>query len=493
MLFNSLIFMFAFLPVTLAGFAGLFHKFGARAALLWLTAASLFFYGWWNPAYLLLLGSSTIFNFWVGKKISASGPETPSAKRWLIPGIVINLAVLAFFKYADFFIGTVNSVAATEFPLLQIVLPLAISFVTFQKIAYLVDCYRGLAREDNFLNFAMFVTFFPQLIAGPIVHYREMMPQFKALTLPALKAAHMASGLTLFAMGLFKKCVLADTIAIHANSVYGAAESGQALALSDAWAGAFAYSFQIYFDFSGYSDMAIGLALMFGIYLPINFLSPYRATGFIEFWRRWHITLSRFLREYLYIPLGGNRCGKLRQAFNVTLTMLLGGLWHGASWTFVLWGGLHGLFIAANHGLRTALGSRALPTLLCIPVTFVLVTVLWVLFRAETLDGAQTLLHAMAGQNVDTPASLVTGWKNMLLFAIVAGIVFLLPNSMRYMNLQQRDTQVKDIPAGSLLERGVLASYAPNLFNLLLSAGFLFCAWLFMQSNLGKTFIYFDF
>lgn len=485
MFFNSFVFIFAFLPVTLIGFGLLFRIIGQRAALLWLVAASLFFYGWWNPSYLLLLGASTIFNFLIGQKIASSRSKTS-----LGAGIAANLAVLGFFKYADFFIGTVNTVAATQFPLLHIVLPLAISFITFQKIAFLVDCYKGRAEEKNFLDFAVFVSFFPQLIAGPIVHYREMMPQFKSLALPAFKADLCAAGLMLFSIGLFKKTVLADSAAIYANAAYTTAEAGNPLALLDAWAGIFAYSFQIYFDFSGYSDMAIGLALLFGIRLPVNFLSPYRATGFIDFWRRWHITLSRFLRDYLYIPLGGNRVSPVRRSFNIALTMLLGGLWHGASWTFVLWGGLHGLLIALNHGLRQLPLTGHIPRWLCIAVTFFAVTLLWIPFRSETLSGAQSMLAALSGQF--STASPTIGLIGLGLLGLCAAVVFLLPGSMALLRLQEQDPEIHDVPMTAPLDK-IVPRFSPCLFYLLVTSALLLISFLFMQSNLGKTFIYFDF
>ena len=500
MLFNSFAFILAFLPLTLALFSLLFHKYGVRPALTLLAAASLFFYGWWNPWYLLLLGGSIIFNFYAGRAVVRAGPQTRRSKQLMLAGVAVNLLVLAFFKYADFLIGTTNAVAQTHFPLLGILLPLAISFVTFQKIAFLADCYQGKAREDDLLYFTVFVTFFPQLIAGPIVHYREMMPQFRALKPPSLQSGFMAAGLTLFAIGLFKKTVLADTAAIPADTVFNAAHAGQVLSAFDAWAGALAYSFQIYFDFSGYSDMAIGLALFFGIRLPINFLSPYTATGFVDFWRRWHITLSRFLRDYLYIPLGGNRGSRVRQIINISVTMLLGGLWHGASWNFVLWGGLHGVFIALDHTLRRFVPERYLPAFITIPVTFMCITVLWVFFRAESMGAVENMLAGMAGFNAADASRLVNGANNILIFCACAATIFILPSSMRFMKLNHEDPEVSSIPVPSIaewiakrLKLQAVVAYAPSLFCFLLTVGMLLVATLFMQSNLGNQFIYFDF
>ncbi len=486
MLFNSILFIFFFLPITLGGFYFALARVGRRAAFGWLVLASLVFYGWWNPAYLGMLVGLMLANFVVARAIVVAGPGTGASRRWLMLGVAANLGLLGYFKYTDFFIQTVNDLARTQFPLLHIMLPLAISFFTFQKIAFLVDCYRGIAREDSLLDYMLFVGFFPQLIAGPIVHHQEIMPQFRAPAYRGADAKMIAMGLTLFIIGLFKKCVLADCAAISANTVYDAAEhAGAALSMVDAWGGALAYSFQIYFDFSGYSDMAIGLALMFGVRLPDNFLSPYKSTGMIEFWRRWHITLSRFLRDYLYVPLGGNRCGKIRQGFNVVITMLLGGLWHGASWNFVLWGLLHGAMIAANHGLRN--GARRFGLVcpaalrlvwsgICVAITFALVTVLWVFFRAETFAGAGRMLQAMAGQGKGFGPGLLDDTKNILWMGGMLAVVWGLPSSMSFI----------------FGNRGRLA-WNPAWYYALLSGALAVIALLFMQSHLGKQFIYFDF
>lgn len=489
MLFNSVLFIFCFLPVVLAGFYLLLNRVGVRAGFGWLVLASLFFYGWWNPPYILLLLFLMTANFYCARKVSVA-PGSVGSKYWLAFGVGINLCVLAFFKYTDFFIGTVNTVAGSQWPLLHIMLPLAISFFTFQKIAFLVDCYRGVAREDGFLNYVLFVSFFPQLIAGPIVHYNEIMPQFRKPGFMGADARMMAMGLSLFAIGLFKKAVLADCVAIPADMVYGAAESASAITTADAWGGAFAYSLQIYFDFSGYSDMAIGLALMFGVRLPDNFLSPYQATGMIEFWRRWHITLSRFLRDYLYIPLGGNRVSKARQSFNVVVTMLLGGLWHGASWNFVLWGGLHGAVIAINHGLRAMAGRMGLSGVLqilpypatmawkgvCIVLTFTVVTLLWVFFRAETLQGAIVMLSSLFGASTGAGAPLLAGSKYFAFIAMAAGIALFLPNSMRIM-----------------FDPAFALRWRPSLLWAGIVTGLFLLGVMFVQSHLGKQFIYFDF
>jgi len=399
MLFNSYSFIFLFLPVVLLGFHLIGKQGHHRVAIAWLVGASLFFYGWWNPAYLGLMLVSIFFNYGVGVALGGA-PKQPNKKPVLIFGVIINLGLLAYFKYANFFVDNLNNVAGTNIVLEQIILPLAISFFTFQQIAYLVDAWRGETREYNFLHYCLFVTFFPQLIAGPIVHHKEMLPQFAKDLVYKLRSKNLAIGLTIFAIGLFKKVVLADGMAVYATPVFDAAEAGVVLTFFEAWGGALAYTFQLYFDFSGYSDMAIGIARMFGIRLPLNFNSPYKATSIIEFWRRWHITLSRFLKDYLYIPLGGSRKGKPRRYANLMITMILGGLWHGAGWTFVLWGALHGFYLIVNHGWRAIFKGRnktKIGSFFAWIITFFSVVVSWVPFRAESMNGAENILAGMTG------------------------------------------------------------------------------------------------
>ncbi len=288
-----------------------------------------------------------LFNFLVGNRlvrIRRKGYKH-SVRGALVVGIAFNLGTLGYFKYFNFFVETANVVFNAGFNFDEIILPLAISFFTFQQITFLVDAYRGKACDYNFLHYALFVTFFPQLIAGPIVHHAEMMPQFLKRKTGGLSNASIAVGGSIFLLGLFKKVVLADNVAAYATPVFAAASAGQELTLIESWGGVLAYTFQLYFDFSGYSDMAIGLARMFGIVLPLNFNSPYKAASIIDFWRRWHMTLSRFLRDYVYFPLGGSLRGRMKRHINLMITMLLGGLWHGAGWTFVVWGGLHGIYL----------------------------------------------------------------------------------------------------------------------------------------------------
>lgn len=406
MLFNSPIFLFAFLPATLLIFFA-FGRSGRRhAALAWLTAASLLFYGWWEPRNLLLIFGSMICNFIAGRAILAAA--RPQVRRvLLIVGIAANLLLLGYFKYANFVVANVNGLLGTAYEFAPIVLPLGISFFTFQQISYLVDTSRGGAPPHSFIHYCLFVTFFPHLIAGPLVHHGEMLPQFTRNSAFRATRRNLEVGLTIFAIGLFKKAVIADGVAVFAQPVFAAVDNGVSLTLLEAWCGVMAYTLQIYFDFSGYSDMAIGLARLFGIQLPINFRSPYKAGNIIDFWRCWHMTLSRFLRDYLYIALGGNRKGAFRRYLNLFVTMLLGGLWHGAGWTFITWGGVHGAYLILNHGWRSLVRRvwpAPRPTLPWVQagsrgITFLAVVCGWVLFRASDLTVAGSLFRSMLGLN----------------------------------------------------------------------------------------------
>lgn len=417
MLFNSYIFIFLFLPITVSIFYWLRKRYGTQSGVKFLIVASLFFYGWWNPIYLTLIIASVIINYYFGIRISSHRIANQTrAKTLLFTGISLNLSAIAFFKYSLFITGNLNFLFGLELGLGQILLPLAISFFTFQQIAYLVDCYETEDCETNFANYALFVTFFPQLIAGPIVHHKEMLPQFLDKALAKIDLRMICVGLTIFSIGLFKKTVLADKAALYATPVFRAAETGDAITFIPAWTGALFYTMQLYFDFSGYCDMAIGAALLFGISLPLNFNSPYKALNIIDFWRRWHMTLSRFLREYLYIRLGGNRNGKLRRHVNLLTTMLIGGLWHGAGWTFVAWGGLHGLYLIVNHAWQSSVSKRR-PKLaastsykfLSWVITFLCVVIAWVYFRAESFSGANSILSGMFGVNgIVMPKSYVS-------------------------------------------------------------------------------------
>lgn len=367
--------------------------------IIWLIFTSFVFYSWWNFRFVFLLIGSICFNYYTGKTITSIQKHNKHYRKFiLIVGIVFNLSIIGYFKYFNFFIDVVDNVVGTSVPTYQIILPLGISFFTFQQVAFLIDVFHEKIEKLDFLSYVAFVSFFPQLIAGPIVHYREISPQLNDPSLKRFNGLDLAAGITVFVIGLFKKVVIADALALRAGPVFAMAENGEPLGFFAAWAGALSFSLQLYFDFSGYSDMAIGLARMFGLRLPVNFYSPYRAASIIDFWRRWHITLSRFLLEYLYIPLGGNRKGRKRTYGNLMGTMLLGGLWHGAGWTFVFWGGLHGFYLMLNHGWRRV-WKRSINTWWSAGVarcfTLFFVTIAWVFFRAESFQGARRVLEGM--------------------------------------------------------------------------------------------------
>jgi alginate O-acetyltransferase complex protein AlgI len=398
MLFNSYQFVFVFLPATLIVFFFL-GRLNRMWAAAWLALASIVFYGYWSVKYVPLLLGSVAFNYACGRALSRRA-QTVGGHRLLIFSVAANLLLLGFYKYADFFLTSVDDIAGTRIPMLAIVLPIGISFFTFTQIAFLVDAYRKIAREYSFTHYLLFATYFPHLIAGPILHHAEMMPQFESLAPYRFSSRSFAMGITIFAIGLAKKVLIADHFGVMASPVFDAARDGVPIPLLSAWVGVFAYSFQLYFDFSGYTDMAIGISKLLGVDLPINFSSPYKATSIIEFWQRWHMTLSRFLRDYLYFPLGGNRKGVFRRYVNLMVTMLLGGLWHGANYTFVVWGGLHGSFLIVNHAWRAARGGSrhsAWATLGSRFATFLCVSVAWVFFRANDLASASKVLRGMAG------------------------------------------------------------------------------------------------
>ena len=409
MLFSSHYFILFFLPIVVIVYYTLGQRGLKEASLAWLVAASLVYYGWWNPAYIGLIVGSILFNYFAGlilgnkrKKLSAFAHKTT-----LVLGLTFNLGLLGYYKYSNFFIESINELSGSNFYISKIVLPLAISFFTFQQISYLIDSYQGKTCEYKFLHYCLFVTFFPQLIAGPIVHHKEMIPQFAKGTIFTSRDKYLSIGITVFIIGLFKKVVIADQVALFASPVFQVSNQGFALTFFEAWSGALAYTFQLYFDFSGYSDMAIGLGYMFGIKLPLNFHSPYKAVNIMDFWRRWHITLSRFFLEYLYIPLGGNRKGLVRQFMNLIIVMLLAGLWHGAGWTFVTWGGLHAFYLIVNNAwriLRKMFGyglkeSTLIGRTLSRVLTFLAVVLGWVIFRCTTIKSAINMLKGMLGFN----------------------------------------------------------------------------------------------
>jgi D-alanyl-lipoteichoic acid acyltransferase DltB (MBOAT superfamily) len=427
MLFSSYTFLFQFLPATALAFAAA-RRHSPRAGIMVLAGASLFFYGAWRPVYLLLLIASIAVNFSLGLRM-----EDPLRRRGIgTLGVVLNLAALCYFKYTNFVFDSLNTLTGAPLPFFNIVLPLGISFFTFQQIAYLVDVMRGAKVERDIVSYTLFVSFFPHLIAGPLVHHAEMIPQFKRGR-TSRSAVLAARGLAIFAAGLFKKVVIADNLAQFVSPVFAHLDAGGGVTTPWAWLATLAYALQIYFDFSGYSDMAVGLALLFGIRLPVNFRSPYRALSIVEFWRRWHITLSRFLRDYLYIPLGGNRLGEQRRYINLMVTMLLGGLWHGAGWNFLVWGGLHGAYLGINHlwrerrgGARASAGGIATKGLSW-AITFFAVVIAWVFFRARTMAGAWQMLGSLFGLEAGSSAYAPPGILRLMDLPILVGESRLLP------------------------------------------------------------------
>ena len=470
MLFTTPLFFFIYLPLVLAGFL-LIGRYSANWAAAWLFAASVVFYGYWMPPFTALLLASIVFNFLVGRQIARS--SIGKARGWLIAGIVGNLGALAYYKYAGFLVDNVNQVFGLGWDIGKIILPIGISFFTFTQIAYLADTYQKGTREYSPAHYGLFVTYFPHLIAGPVLHHAQMMPQFGEARIYRADLGNLAAGLSIFAIGLAKKIILADGLAPYADAVFDGAAAGRPPTSAEAWIGTLAYTLQLYFDFSGYSDMAIGLSWMFNIRLPHNFNSPYRARNIIDFWRRWHMTLSAFLRDYLYIPLGGNRRGPLFRHINLMLTMLLGGLWHGANWTFVVWGGLHGLFLIANHAFSSA-SAAWLIRLRTAPIfqpfawllTFLAVALAWVFFRATSFDAALRILSALAGGvagSGDMPLLANQGLdpaRALLWLAALLPIVALAPNSNamgeRLLGLRARHPSLPAAMLGAALVACVL-------------------------------------
>lgn len=442
MLFNSYQFIFLFLPLTILLFFLLNKMINSRAAASWLAFASICFYGFGNSEYIPLLLFSIVFNYVVGMLILQTGRknEQKSVSKWLLfLGIGINLLLLGYHKYTFFISQNINDILNINLDVAKIPLPIGISFFTFTQISFLVDAYYKKAKEYNAIHYGLFVTFFPHLVAGPILHHKEMIPQFTNPKMYRFNYQNLAVGLSIFFIGLFKKVCFADLmVARYVHSIFDGALQGHSFGFFECWGGALAYTLQLYFDFSGYSDMAIGLAQMIGIKIPLNFYSPYKATNIIEFWQRWHMSLSRFLRDYLYIPLGGNRKGVVRRYLNLMVTMLLCGLWHGAGWTFIVWGGLHGLYLVINqiwrqfrksseflktrNGLHTKIISHLL--------TFFCVVIGWVIFRAEDMKSAILILKGMAGLN---GFLMIQGWEIWISILFLMVIVWFCPNTQQIM------------------------------------------------------------
>lgn len=419
MLFNSYIFILDFLPITLILYYLSAKKFGSQCARIVLILASLFFYSWWDIRNLPILLGSILVNYVLAGRILHS--EGKNREAWLILGILCDLGLLGYFKYTAFAVETVNGIFHAGFVVPQIVLPLGISFFTFTQIACLVDSYRGEVEGYSRSGYFLFVTIFPHLIAGPILYHKNMIPQFMDEKNYRINYENMNRGIVWFTLGLAKKILIADKLSEYVGTAFANASQ---LSMTDAWFASFAYTLQLYFDFSGYSEMAIGLGLMLNFKLPLNFNSPYQSTSIIEFWRRWHMTLSAFLKDYLYIPLGGNRTG--HHLRNILITMLLAGLWHGAGWTFIFWGGLHGLYICINHLWRKA--GHSMPKPAGWLITFMAVNIAWIFFRAEDFPTAFAVLSAMAGLNEPGDMRpIFSGQKIRLILALI-GICAFMPS-----------------------------------------------------------------
>ena len=503
MVFASQAFL-AFLAVVLGVYwlLGLRHE---RIGKAWIIVASLFFYGYWVPVYLVLLIGSIVANFSVVRALIASRSARLRAIVVTI-GIVFNIGLIAYYKYFAFLIESWNVIAAVHLPVPEIVLPIGISFFTFQQTGMLVDAWKGRLTHLPFVNHLFLVSFFPHLIAGPIVAQHEMLPQLAAARRWVLNPGRLAVGIALFAAGLFKKTVLIDPFAQHIDALYAVAARGDPIGFLDGWAAGIGYGFQVYFDFSGYSDMALGLAFMFGIRLPLNFFSPYKAASIRQFWRRWHVTLSRFLRDLLFIPLGGSRHGLLRTIAALLVTMGLGGLWHGAGWKFVIWGLLHGAYLAVNHlwaqlvvprAGNLVARVRAAPVLsraalaASVLLTYAAVSFAWVFFRAPDFDTALRFAAAMLGFS-GQPGGQALGAEMLPMLLPYFLIVWCLPNTMQLFGRAGAILHVEDYATPreppALLRR---FAFKPSRAWAVGSALIFVIAW-FAMSNLSP-FIYYQF
>ncbi|NNE40850.1 MAG: MBOAT family protein [Marinicaulis sp.] len=487
MVFSSYIFLLVFLPAVLLGFYALRSRGAFGASVTFLLIASFVFYAYWSVAHLVLLLGSIAGNFALGR--AAATLQTKPARRTAAATAIIgNLLLIFIFKYLDFAGTNLATLTGNDWRLLNILLPLGISFFTFQQIGYIVDCYTTRKYERGPRNYALFVLFFPQLIAGPIVHHNHTRPQFAALTKSPVNLNFIAYGLMIFAMGLAKKSLIADPIARAIDPIWTSAASGEPISMAMSWIAIIGYTLQIYFDFSGYCDMAIGLGLMFGIRLPINFNSPYKSKSIIEFWRRWHITLSNFLRDYVYIRFGGNRGGQLFRLRNIFLTMLIGGVWHGAAWTFVIWGAIHAALITANHALRTFAPAfdrwNDLPSVVVKRgATLVFVMLAWVFFRADTTGTAMTIITGLF-DGAQTSFSLNAEIAALMFFA--SGLALFAPNSLQvtgYTDRLDKPLPNLDAPSNKIMRPTPLAATATAI---MLAAG-VAVAWQ------PAVFIYFNF
>lgn len=427
MLFNSFEFIFVFLPIVLLAYFSLnrlnLHQWAKGVLVL----ASLYFYAFFNTSYLPIIVSSILVNY--GVAVGMRKWDGVTKKVLFGIGLLFNLGMLGYFKYTDFMIENVNALFNTSYTLKNILLPLGISFFTFQQLAFVVDTYKNKGRLPNFLDYCNFVTFFPQLIAGPIVLPEEMLPQFEDKANRNPRAKNLFDGIFIFSVGLAKKVIIADSIAVFANAGYNLDLPHYTMA--EAWLISLSYTFQLYFDFSGYCDMAIGIGKMFNINLPLNFNAPYRATNFQDFWRRWHITLNRFLTQYVYIPLGGSRRKEVRVYFNIGIVFLISGIWHGAGWTFVVWGICHGIGVMIHRIWKKK--GYSMPSWLGMFITFFFINILWVLFRADNMHEAWVIISSMFDNHQfylsqaytsHLPSILPNSVNMMILFfAMLAGVI----------------------------------------------------------------------
>lgn len=490
MLFSSFEFIFIFLPLVIILFI-FFNKKDRNIFSYAIILLSLYFYSYTNSFWLLILVFSIIFNFLVGRSLIKKSSELI-----LFFGIFSNLLILVYFKYTNFFLENLNDLFSIKFNYLDIILPIGISFFTFQQIAFLVDANKKKIKNPTFINYSLFVSFFPQLIAGPIILYGDIIKQIEKRIALRFFKKNFFIGLLIFNIGLFKKMCIADTLEIFSKPIFYQAETDQTLNFFECWSGLISYSFQIYFDFSGYSDMAIGLAKIFGITLPINFNSPYKSPSIIEFWRRWHITLSSFFKHYVYLPLGGNREGILRQLLNIFFVMTLAGFWHGASWNFVIWGGLHGIFIISNHAWRIFTKNwyeNKKLNFFKVLLTFLSVTIAWAFFRAETVTGALKIISGcfsflnssifLEYSDIDYYLPYIYQIKWFVLLFIV---IWIFPNTNKISNFLEN----------SNFNRGSISIFRYNLDNsyiyLVIISFFLFIA-SFPGNQLNQPFIYFQF
>ena len=499
MLFTSGEFLFVYLPLTLAVFFLLSRFAGNTAGAAWLVLASFVFYAYWLPVYTGLLAASVVFNYLLGNLILAC-PAARHRRRFalLCFAVATDLLVLGYFKYAHFFLGTVAQLSGRPLGALSVILPIGISFFTFTQIAYLADVFAGKVRERNPLHYALFVSYFPHLIAGPVLHHAEMMPQFALPQIYRPRLENLTIGLAFLLLGLAKKILLADSWAPLADELFDSPATA-AVPAGEAWSGVLAYTLQIYFDFSGYSDMAVGLSLLIGVRLPYNFNSPYQAASIIDFWRRWHMTLSRFLRDYLYVPLGGNRHGSVRRYLNLMITMLLGGLWHGASWTFVIWGGLHGVYLAINHAWRFARDGlaggavaaappalRLVGRMLATTLTVFSVTIAWVFFRAHGGGEALRVLERMIDlPTVRSAPALEIALPTVLSLAAGFATAILMRNSQQLID-GSMTSAVRRIAAGGWRVLGLGAMVGAEVTAIAMLA-------LVSASRSTTEFIYFNF